>query len=999
MVGDPGPAASARMLRCLATGDALLEICLFGPLRVERAGRVVAISGDRRRAVLVHLVLERGRSLSTARLIDDIWGEHAPSSAANALQVHVGYLRRQLGSRCIVTEGRAYRLDADAVRVDIEEFEVDLEQARAALASGENATAAARAGAALARCCGPPLVDVAGSARASSEISRLDELHGATIELRFEALAACGAFGDVVAEAEAAIIAHPWREPLWRELITALAHQGRTAEAGRTFQRYRRLLADEIGLEPSVDLVELVRAVVGGTFTSHAARPHRSARHHDGGAPRTRLGAMQERLPGSHSPFIGRVEEIAELERAVRSPGVVSVVGAGGFGKTRLGIEVARRSSGRWADGAWFVALAPICDSALVPLAVAQSLGLAVVGEATAGPVALGLRGFRALIVLDNCEHVSDGAADFVAELLVTAPTLSVLVTSRQPLGVVGERVHLIRPLDAGPIGSGGALDLFAARVAESGEPLAPSEHGTAAKICEQLDGMPLAIELAAARVRALGAAEVLASLDARLANLSGDRRHEERHRTLRSTVQWSYELLDERQRRGFVALSAFSGTFDLDAAHAVLAAVELSDAESSQLLVELVDKSMVEATRDDRGRRYRLLETLRQYGVELLTAELATAVRRAHARHYAERIAAWREVLHGPRERDAVDEFDANLDNVRAAFEWCLANAEPDLAIRVAEPAVELTYGYQRGNCEPFDWVEAVLPLAVSSMHPSALGVVAGSALGRWLHDDISGGLRAAELGRDLALRLGRPLPSMLVHSHSLLVAYTDRTGAVEMMSAGLDEARARGDRYWAAYHSWTRVATQGWGRADHDLEDLAREAVVAATVSEHPSHRAAALLTLATTIAWKDPRAARQALDEAMVHAEAARVVWTIRRINVARAELDIREAAGSKTVAAARALARLFDEDGSSNDIAARWQMLVDAAALVLHRSSEDVATLFGVFEARDLGGQGQAWVIGVDAVRHEIGEDRFRRCMARGAHFATDEVFAFVTTTSS
>ena len=353
--------AAVGSVRTPMSGDERLSVGLLGPLSVTVGGREVVISGARRRDVLIRLVLNEGRPLESGRLLESVWEEDAPAGAANSLQAHVGYLRRLLGGARLVTVGRAYCLDLDGVTVDSMEFEREVAAARVALEEPRPDDAVRLVRSALARWRGPALIDVVDHSWGQAEVARLTELHGGAQELLLHALLATGQYGEVVVAGELAVAEHPFREEIWRSLMLGLARAGRTAEAGRVFRRYRTWLGDELGLEPSVELFALDAAIISGV---EAARP----------APAG--GPSPVRLPRPVSTMVGRDDDVRRLGEAVGAPGLITLVGAGGVGKTRLALEVAHAAAGRFPDGVWFVDLAAVSRPSGVATAVCKALGL-----------------------------------------------------------------------------------------------------------------------------------------------------------------------------------------------------------------------------------------------------------------------------------------------------------------------------------------------------------------------------------------------------------------------------------------------------------------------------------------------------------------------------------------------------------------------------------------------------------------------------------------------
>ena len=698
-----------------------LSIGLLGPLSVTVGGQDVVVSGARRRDVLIRLALNEGRPLESSRLLESVWEGEAPASAANSLQAHVGYLRRQLGGAWLVTEGRAYRLDLQGVTVDSIEFEHEVAAARVALDGLRAGEAVELLRSALARWRGPALVDVVDHSWGQAEIARLTELHGTAHELLLQALLAAGRYGDVAVAGEQAVAEHPLREELWRSLMIGLARAGRAAEAGRVFHRYRSWLGEEIGLEPSTELFALDSAILSGVE-----------------APRPVSGRLEPgRLPRVTSMVVGRDDVLRRVGEAVGTPGLITLVGAGGVGKTTVALKVAHAGAADFADRVWFVDLAPVTEPSAVIVAVCQALGLTTRPRAALEELRRAVDGLRALIVMDNCEHVLDAAADVVRAMLRDGSSVSVLATSRQPLGVDGERVWPIHPLPIGVAGSGGAVDLFLRRAADAGEIVDPESHPAVGEICQRLDGLPLAVELAAARFRALGAEGLLASLSERLDGLGGGRLATPRHQTLGAAVEWSLDLLSPRQRLGFALLSVFAGGFDLRAAETVLLVEGFDRHEVADLMVELVDRSMVEPDALGHRRRYRVLETLRHFGSVLLGKHGGDAVRHAHAEHYTELAVALAALANGPEQGIALEQYELDIVNVRAAFQWRLAADDIEQAGRIAE--VGVMFAHFSMDWEALAWSEAVCELARARRLPIAITLIANGAYETYLRGDLN--------------------------------------------------------------------------------------------------------------------------------------------------------------------------------------------------------------------------------------------------------------------
>jgi predicted ATPase/class 3 adenylate cyclase len=422
--------------------------------------------------------------------------------------------------------------------------------------------------------------------------------------------------------------------------------------------------------------------------------------------------------PGNLRPaitnLIGRDTEVSDIQAAVCSHRLVTLIGVGGVGKTRLALDVATRLVDEFADGVWVFELAAVADPAAVPDAVAAVLGITQQpGKSVSDSVASALEGRSRLLVFDNCEHVVDSVADLVEAILAASATVKVLATSREGIGIADEQLRRVPSLDLGA-----AVQLFAER-AQSMDAGASAEERTAVEdVCRRLDGIPLAIELAASRMASMTAAEVRDRLDDRFKLLVGSRRAVERHQTLRQAVAWSYELLDDAERLLLERCSVFSGGFDLESAGAVAGFIDLDDYAVLDLLDALVRKSLMIADRSSGRTRFSMLETIRQFAEEQLVArgEVAEA-RTAHARHFVAREADVLALWDSPRQREAYAWFTVELANLRTAFRWAADRGDLDDAATIATYAAFL--GYCIDNYEPIAWSEELIEPARAVDHP----------------------------------------------------------------------------------------------------------------------------------------------------------------------------------------------------------------------------------------------------------------------------------------
>jgi predicted ATPase/DNA-binding SARP family transcriptional activator len=635
----------------------VVEFRILGPVQAVRGGRELGLGGPRRRAVLALLLMAAGRVVPAERLAEEVWGGFPPPGAAGTLRAHVSRLRTLLAPDAdLIGRGGGYAISADPDQLDAARFERLVGAGRAALERGEAAVAAGRFREALGLWRGRALADVVDVESLALEGARLEELRLVAVEGRIGADIELGLAAEVTGELEGLVAEHPLRERLWRLLVLALYRCERQADALAAYRRARAMLADELGIEPGEELRRLEQAVLRQEVPAAAPRHQR------------------HNLPLQLTSFVGRERELAALAELVGRARLVTLTGPGGAGKTRLAVEFAAGVVERFRDGAWVAGLAGVADPALVAPLVMEALGVRQTGEVPViEALRYRLRSAELLLVLDNCEHLLGACAELAVALLGSSPGLRVLATSREPLGVPGEAVYPVPPLAVPPetadpraLARAPAVRLFLARAssARPGAGVEAAPVAVAARICRELDGLPLAIELAAARASVLSVQEIQQHLADKFRFLTYRRAAADpRHQALKAAIGWSYELLSEEQRRAFRALSVFAGGFGLAAVAAVCCGGD--EAAALDLVDQLASKSLVVAEPGAGGTRYRLLETIRQYAADRLAeAGEAGQARRRHAAAFLQLAERERELPVLLREQD----------NFRAALGHALA-------------------------------------------------------------------------------------------------------------------------------------------------------------------------------------------------------------------------------------------------------------------------------------------------------------------------------------
>src|SRR3984957_19514573 len=642
---------------------------MLGSLEVRTDDGVLAdVPGARLRGLLIALALEPGHAVPKATLVDWIWGERPPSEAANALQRLVSRLRKALPDGSVEGQTDGYRLTVEPDAVDAVRFERLVGQAR----NGEDPGRVRLLREALALWRGAAMQDVGlqDSAAFDAAVTRLEGLRLTAMEDRFDAGGSLGHGAGLVTELTDLVAAHPRRERLVAALMRALVAAGRDTEALLVYQRTREALADALGVDPSPELSALHVALLRGE-----------------------LGRREEdrktNLRAELTSFVGKDADVAAVRELIGEHRLTTVIGPGGSGNTRAAAETARTLLGDLPDGAWLVELAAIGADGDVAQSTLAALGLrdALLGETpNAEPtdrLIAAIREREALLILDNCEHVIESAAVFAHRVLGECQRLRILATSREPLGITGEALWVVEPLalpeeDAGSadIEASPAGQLLRARAGEVRRDLASdtSTLATMARVCRALDGMPLAIELAAARLRTMSIDQLASRLDDRFRLLtSGSRTALPRHRTLRAMVDWSWELLTDAERMVLRRLSVFSGGASLEAAERVCAGDAVEQDQVLDLLTALTEKSLL---LNDGGNapHYRMSGTIMEYaGQRLAAAGEADLARHAHLAYFTELAEIADPQLRRADQLNWLAALEAEHDNIGAAMRGAL--------------------------------------------------------------------------------------------------------------------------------------------------------------------------------------------------------------------------------------------------------------------------------------------------------------------------------------
>ena len=831
-----------------------LQVDLLGPIEVHSGGELVPVTGRQERRVLAFLALHASEWVSADALTDLLWGDRPPRTAAKTLQATVSRLRAALpgDADVILWRDGGYALQVVPDAVDALRFRGLVDSGRQLLRAGDPQPAAGHLRLALGLWRAQEPADLGDTSAAAATRASLIETRLTAVEDRIAADLALGRHTDLLAELEELVEAHPFRERFVEQFMLALYRSGRQPQALELFRRVHRRLRQELGCDPSPALGRLRSRIDAHDPSLDAPLP-----------------SPPGNLPAEVSSFIGRTAERAELSALLDDARLVTVTGPGGVGKTRLTVRVAHETRTGYPGGTWLVDLSTASSRGDVPAAVAAALRA---DEPTVAAVVAALGTRRALVLLDNCEHVLDVVRPLVEQVLRDCPRVTVLATSREPLGVVGEHVLEVPPLDAST-----AVQLFAerARAIDRAFAVTKASAATVDQICRQLDGLPLGIELGAARVRALPLEEISRQLEQGLQVLVAPRSG--RHRSLDETIGWSYELLSQPQRVMLRRLSAFAGSFTLDTAARVCRLPDLQPDDAVRLVAELTERSLLSAA--DHG-RYRMLDTVRAFAsARLVEAGEEDAARLAHATALTELVEALAARMHTPAEGDAIWRIEAELDNLRAAHAWACTNGLADLALRL--PYALRWFAYWTTCAEVYSWADTAARVFASSRHPLLAEVTGLAALGASYRDvddvELLAG-RATEIARRSG-RDGSVLAVLALTRTRLHRGELDR--CMSLAAELIDLAERYGDPTAAGLWRVGRLVTLAYaGRRDEAAAELA---ALRARIRREPSPslRAWTLYGCGEVLSEQSPDEALRSLREAV---ELARAVGNTMVLGVA-------------------------------------------------------------------------------------------------------------------
>ncbi|MDQ3311561.1 MAG: AAA family ATPase [Actinomycetota bacterium] len=952
---------------------------ILGPVEMLDGAETVRVRSRLQRLLLTILLLEADCTVPADRLIEEMWGDQLPDDPAGALRTQVSRLRRGLPTAArLVTEPRHYRLIVDTDDIDVWRFEQLVTAADHR--SGDDALRLLDDALALWR--GRPLDEFVDRPFAQVEQRRLGELHGAAREQRLPLLLAAGLVAQAVASAEALLADEPEREHARALLMEALYRLGRATDALDVYQSWRRELGEH-GLEPSPALRDVEARILRHTI--------------DGDADTATAGRdpiPERRVPQPVSSFIGRDTDLLGVADLLDTARLVTLWGAGGVGKTRLALEVAAAVADRYRDAVHVCDLTALTAGSDVARVIANSVGVQErSGRRLEAQLVDRLGGCRLLLILDNCEHVLDATASITQRLVRSTSSVDVLATSRERLGVDGEHLWEVVPLDAdGP--DSPAVALFVDRARATNPSFHPSaeDREVIADVCRRLDGLPLAVELGAARVRGLSLRELLGVLDVRPDVLRGGAGTPRRHRSLRAVIDWSYSLLTPVEQRVFDWLAVFRGPFGLDAARAVVSDHDLDSEDVALAVLGLLDRALLVERAEEPTRRYSMLDTVRRYGIEHLEVErrLDRAAER-HARWILAQTERAARGLGGPDEAAWATTIEDSLDELRAAHRW-LVGHDVDGSLRLI--AALRPYALWRGHSEMFRWAEVAAAAASGTGSPLLPEALLAASTGAWQRGDLASARAAAS-----AIAGAGPTPT----ERAALEASAD----VALLAGELDRARAEftdahqlalaaGDQLQAVWDIGSAAVAAGY---TNDTERALRLAASASTTAEQcgsPSARAFAHFAMGEILASEQPHAAETHLWQAIALSAVADSRFVAGLAEVALAASRSRQQDIAAALKHCQSAIRRWHRAGAWTPL---WVTIRTVIAVLIRAGAlEDATMLLAAAQSARTG----APPFGVDAatmrdaavqLRSALGDDKFERHLEPGRSMSEEEAVQF------
>jgi predicted ATPase/DNA-binding SARP family transcriptional activator len=910
------------------------------------------------------LLARAGQAVPAERLAESLWAQKQPIDPAAALQSQVSRLRRRLGAgAALETVGPGYRLRPDPGDFDAAVFEQLVVGARAATEPGEalrlfDAALSLWRGPAYGGCVGDPEVFIAAE--------RLEELRNCAREEQAVALLALGRSDEAAEHAASLVREYPLRERAIEVLVEARYEAGRSSEALAAYRRYRARLADELGLDPGEDLRRLHVRVLRGERT---------------------VAGTRARLPRPVTSYVSRDDEVDLVSEVVRAGRHVTLTGPGGVGKTRLAIEVVTRLTGDFPDGVWFCDLAAVSDAHAVPAVVAASLGIhRRHGRSIIERLVEVLHGRRALLVLDNCEHVRDAAARLTHEIVEHAAEVRVLATSREPLGVPGEQRIVVEPLTEHQ-----AARLFAdrAKATRPGLTLSADDLVAVRQICREVAGLPLAVELAAARAAARTPGEIAADLAGRVDRLSGTRSGLARHQSVATVVDWSLDRLADPERDLAEHLAVFAGGCTADSAGAVLGR---GVADVADLLVALVNRSIVTPRETAGHTRYSMLEPVRARAQQRLRErDLLAEARRRHATYFASLTSTACAGLRTSQAAHWLDTLDLELANLRAAFRWCLETDAADTALRLLAPLY--LYAWWRMPAEVSEWAEAVCARPVAAGHRALPAVLAVAAIGAWRRGDL---LRARKLAERATAAEGPPdLVAFAFEALADTLLFEGRPDeAVAYYRVASAMAKAGGDVFAELLFAADAAVARGYA-GDQGAVAAADEACARAESLGAPLLVAWAQYAAGEVRLEQSPHEALPHLHRAVQIARGAGDRFTAAAAGLSATSIQVRLGNPSRALAD---LAELVDEWHRAGSWNQTW-ITIRLCVEVFERlgAHETAAQLLGAMKTSATAGP----IHGADAdrlasteatLRSQLGDATYHTLAARGAALGDDGAIA-------